>query len=77
LGARLDGIEEVVGSNPIGSTITYSSRRVIARFPLKTRPTTSAWAAVSAHRLRSVRHHRGSHRPDQSRQASRPNQRSR
>jgi hypothetical protein len=22
LGARLDGIEEVVGSNPIGSTIT-------------------------------------------------------
>ena len=23
LGARLDGIEEVVGSNPIGSTILY------------------------------------------------------
>ena len=23
LGARLDGIEEVVGSNPIGSTNTY------------------------------------------------------
>jgi hypothetical protein len=27
LGARLDGIEEVVGSNPIGSTITTSFRR--------------------------------------------------
>ena len=25
LGARLDGIEEVVGSNPIGSTITQKS----------------------------------------------------
>jgi hypothetical protein len=26
LGARLDGIEEVVGSNPIGSTILQSIR---------------------------------------------------
>ena len=26
LGARLDGIEEVVGSNPIGSTISRSVR---------------------------------------------------
>ena len=28
LGARLDGIEEVVGSNPIGSCLLYTSRCV-------------------------------------------------
>jgi hypothetical protein len=28
LGARLDGIEEVVGSNPIGSTKTLANKRV-------------------------------------------------
>jgi len=28
LGARLDGIEEVVGSNPIGSTILFNHMRL-------------------------------------------------
>ena len=32
LGARLDGIEEVVGSNPIGSTKTFSSRFMFTSF---------------------------------------------
>jgi hypothetical protein len=33
LGARLDGIEEVVGSNPIGSTILIGLFSVALRFP--------------------------------------------
>ena len=32
LGARLDGIEEVVGSNPIGSTILFNHLRLRIRF---------------------------------------------
>jgi hypothetical protein len=32
LGARLDGIEEVVGSNPIGSTNSKISQLVAAAF---------------------------------------------
>ncbi len=32
LGARLDGIEEVVGSNPIGSTKLYNVRLQILAF---------------------------------------------
>ena len=31
LGARLDGIEEVVGSNPIGSTILFNHLRLRCR----------------------------------------------
>jgi hypothetical protein len=31
LGARLDGIEEVVGSNPIGSTIHKGGRNCLSR----------------------------------------------
>ena len=31
LGARLDGIEEVVGSNPIGSTKSYFARQRVPK----------------------------------------------
>ncbi len=38
LGARLDGIEEVVGSNPIGSTSFLSHAFAGSRTIAKTRP---------------------------------------
>jgi hypothetical protein len=34
LGARLDGIEEVVGSNPIGSTKNHFSGFILQRFSM-------------------------------------------
>jgi hypothetical protein len=49
LGARLDGIEEVVGSNPIGSTkdvkLVLSASRSVGRIP-SARPNTitPAWS---------------------------------
>jgi hypothetical protein len=45
LGARLDGIEEVVGSNPIGSTKTsfFSSVRSVVKSPLN-----HPWALTTA-----------------------------
>ena len=45
LGARLDGIEEVVGSNPIGSTNFVFLFNHLRQFPRDLRPTTQTPAS--------------------------------